>query len=179
MKENDTYNIKLIQRSDNVAISPGKYQIVPAGGFEILNDSSNGYTPHEILENSSSSCAVFREYLEEIFGRNEFEGHGVGSVNEVLMKDEEIYTIFDTKKILNKPATVQISKTSGLAGIAYWINQAFRLEGEEAVDKRDPLILAMKDWIDQEYEDARQTAMTDRELEEKIAELAPGLYQRG
>ena len=31
-----------------------------------------------------------------------------------LMKDEEIYTIFDTKKILNKPATVQISKTSGL-----------------------------------------------------------------
>lgn len=93
MKENDTYNIKLIQRSDNVAISPGKYQIVPAGGFEILNDSSNGYTPHEILENSSSSCAVFREYLEEIFGRNEFEGHGVGSVNEVLMKDEEIVYI--------------------------------------------------------------------------------------
>ena len=34
------------------------------------------------------------------------------------MKDEEIYTIFDTKKILNKPATVQISKTSGLAGVA-------------------------------------------------------------
>lgn len=93
MKENDTYNIKIIQRSDDVAISPGKYQIVPAGGFEILNDSSNGYTKAEIMENSSAGCAVFREYLEEIFGKKEFEGHGIGSVNEALMKDEEIICI--------------------------------------------------------------------------------------
>lgn len=52
-----------------------------------------------------------------------------------LMKDEEIYTIFDTKKILNKPATVQISKTSGLAGVAYWINQTYGLEDGEKLDK--------------------------------------------
>ena len=93
MKEEDSYNIKIIQRSDNVAVSPGKYQIVPAGGFEILNDSENGYTKSEIVENSSASCAVFREYLEEIFGKAEFEGHGIGSVNEALMKDEEIMLI--------------------------------------------------------------------------------------
>lgn len=93
MKEENTYNIKIIQRSDEVAISPGKYQIVPAGGFEILNDSKNGYTKAEIIENSSPGCAVFREYLEEIFGKSEFEGHGIGSVNEALMKDEEIIHI--------------------------------------------------------------------------------------
>ena len=95
-----------------------------------------------------------------------------------LMKDEEIYTIFDTKKILNKPATVQISKTSGLAGIAYWINQNYRLEGADKLDKKSPLVIAMKEWVDNEYEDGRQTVMTDRELEEKIAELAPSLYRR-
>ena len=95
-----------------------------------------------------------------------------------LLKDEEIYTIFDTKKILNKPAMVQISKTSGLAGIAYWVNQHYRLEGEEQVDKHDSLIVAMKDWIDQEYEDGRQTVMTDNELEEMIARLAPGRFRR-
>lgn len=93
MKEYDRYSIKLIQRSDNVAVSPNKYQIVPAGGFEILNDSENGYTKTEIVENSSSGCAVFREYLEEIFGKKEFEGYGIGSVNEALMKDEDIIDI--------------------------------------------------------------------------------------
>ena len=94
-----------------------------------------------------------------------------------LMKDEEIYTIFDTKKILNRPATVQISKTSGLAGIAYWVNGHFRLEEEQKLGKHDPLILAMKDWIDQEYEDGRQNVMTDRELEEMIERLAPGRFR--
>ena len=95
-----------------------------------------------------------------------------------LMKDEEIYTIFDTKKILGRPATVQISKTSGLAGIAYWINQNYRLEGEAQLDKKSPLVIAVKQWVDAQYEDGRQVCMTDHELEEKIEELAPGQYHR-
>jgi isopropylmalate/homocitrate/citramalate synthase len=90
-----------------------------------------------------------------------------------LMKDEEIYTIFDTKKILGKPASVQISKTSGLAGIAYWINQTYNLQGEDMLDKRDALVVAMKDKIDLEYEEGRQTVMTDKELHEMLVELAP------
>ena len=93
-----------------------------------------------------------------------------------LMKDEEIYTIFDTKKILGKPAAVQISKTSGLAGIAYWINQTYGLEGDEMLSKRDELVVQMKARIDAEYEDGRQTVMTDRELDEMIQALAPGRY---
>ena len=94
-----------------------------------------------------------------------------------LMKDEEIYTIFDTRKILGKPPTVQISKTSGLAGIAYWINGFYGLEGENALSKRDELVVKMKELIDEEYEDGRQTVMTDRELDEMIQTLAPGRYQ--
>ena len=93
-----------------------------------------------------------------------------------LMKDEEIYTIFDTKKILNRPARVQISKTSGLAGIAYWINQRYRLEGERQLNKKSPLVIQLKQWVDEQYEDGRQTVMTDHELEEMIAKLAPDQF---
>ncbi len=94
-----------------------------------------------------------------------------------LMKDEEIYTIFDTRKILGKPPVVEVSKTSGLAGIAYWINGHYRLTEEKKVSKKDSIVTAMKDWIDQEYEDGRQTVMTDHELEEIVERLAPGQFR--
>ena len=94
-----------------------------------------------------------------------------------LMKDEEIYNIFDTRKILGKPPVVEVSKTSGLAGIAYWINGHYRLAEEKKVSKKDPIVTAMKDWIDQEYEDGRQTVMTDHELEEIVERLAPGQFR--
>ena len=93
-----------------------------------------------------------------------------------LLKDEEIYNIFNTEKILNRPASVTVSKTSGLAGIAYWINEHYGLEGDQAVDKRDPLVVAMKEWVDQEYEGGRQTALTNHELEQKVAELSEGRF---
>ena len=88
-----------------------------------------------------------------------------------LLKDEEIYNIFDTKKILNRPASVMLGKSSGLAGIAYWINEHYRLSEEEAIDKRDPLVIALKEWIDAEYEDGRVSSLSDNELETRIREL--------
>ena len=105
-------------------------------------------------------------------GRN-FNVTRAGIHADGLMKDEEIYTIFDTKKLLNRPAAVQISKTSGLAGIAYWINQNYGLDGAMALEKRDPLVVAMKQWIDEMYEDGRQTVLSNSELEAKLNELDP------
>ena len=91
-----------------------------------------------------------------------------------LMKDEEIYNIFNTKKILNKPPTVMIGQNSGLAGIAYWINSNYRLEGEEMVTKQDELVIRMKEWIDGHYASGRVASMSVRELEDKIEELTQG-----
>ncbi len=88
-----------------------------------------------------------------------------------LLKDEEIYNIFDTKKILGRPASVLIGKTSGLAGIAYWVNEHYNLTGDEAVGKKDPRVIAMKDWVDLEYENGRQTNLSTAELEHKWEEL--------
>ena len=95
-----------------------------------------------------------------------------------LLKDEEIYNIFDTKKILNRPASVMVSKTSGLAGIAYWMNSNYELRGENAVDKRDPLVATIKDWVDKEYEDGRTSTLSTDELETVIERLSDGKYRR-
>ena len=110
-------------------------------------------------------------------GRN-FNVTRAGIHADGLLKDEEIYNIFNTDKILNRPASVLVGKTSGLAGIAYWINQTYRLTGEEIVDKRDPVVIALKEWIDKEYEDGRQTSLSNMELEEKLEELSGGRFTR-
>ena len=93
-----------------------------------------------------------------------------------LLKDDEIYNIFDTKAILNRAPSVMIGKSSGLAGIAYWINQHYRLEGAAMLDKKDPLVVRMKDWIDREYEDGRQTSLSNAELENKVKEFSDGAF---
>jgi isopropylmalate/homocitrate/citramalate synthase len=89
------------------------------------------------------------------------------------MKDAEIYNIFDTEKILNRPAAVSISNTSGLAGIAYWCNNHYHLPPEQMLTKQDPLILAMKEEIDAQYADGRTTIMGDQELEEIVNKIDP------
>lgn len=89
-----------------------------------------------------------------------------------LLKDQEIYSVFNTEKILNRPAEVIVSKTSGLAGIAYWINGHYRLKDGEKVDKKDPLVIALKTWVDEEYESGRVTSLSVKELEGKISEIA-------
>ena len=110
-------------------------------------------------------------------GRN-FNVTKAGIHADGLLKDEEIYNIFDTKKLLNRAASVMVSKTSGLAGIAYWINENYGLTDAERVDKRSPLVVAMKEWIDAEYENGRQTALSTEELEIKIEELSGGKLGR-
>ena len=88
-----------------------------------------------------------------------------------LLKDEEIYNIFDTEKILNTPAGVAVSNTSGLAGIAFWINNHYHLEGDRAVSKRDPLCEFIKFWVDEQYAQGRISAISDEELEQVITEF--------
>ena len=88
-----------------------------------------------------------------------------------LMKDEEIYNIFDTAKILGRAPGVTISKTSGLAGIAYWVNEHFKLDDSKKVNKDHPLVAKLKDWVDEMYADGRTTSLANKEIEDKINQL--------
>ena len=87
-----------------------------------------------------------------------------------LLKNEEIYNIFDTEKFLNRPARVAVSNTSGLAGIAHWINSYYRLPNEKKLSKDCPLVARVKEWVDKQYEDGRVTVITDEELVKVIEE---------
>ncbi|PWM46587.1 MAG: 2-isopropylmalate synthase [Clostridiales bacterium] len=95
-----------------------------------------------------------------------------------LLKDEEIYNIFDTSKILNKPANVAVSNVSGLAGIAFWINNYFNLKDDCKIDKKDEMVDKIKVWIDKEYENGRQTIISDNELLTLIKEYKPSLFEK-
>ena len=81
-----------------------------------------------------------------------------------LLKNEEIYNIFDTNKFLNRPPLVSISAHSGLAGIAHWVNSYYQLKEEEAVDKNSALVCRLKRFVDQEFEQGRIGIMSDEEL---------------
>ena len=95
-----------------------------------------------------------------------------------MMKDAEIYNIFDTEAILNRPANVSVSATSGLAGIAFWINNHYNLTGDHMVTKQSPLVEEAKEIIDRLYADGRTTVMSTEELETLIEELTAGHFTR-
>lgn len=102
-------------------------------------------------------------------GRN-FNVTRAGIHADGLLKNEEIYNIFDTEKFLNRPVRVAVSNTSGLAGIAHWINSYFSLHEEQRIDKGHPVVQTVKEWVDQVYDEGRVTVITDEELLEVIDE---------
>lgn len=108
-------------------------------------------------------------------GRN-FNVTRAGIHADGMMKNEEIYNIFDTEKFLGRPPLVAVSNTSGTAGIAYWINAWYKLPEERRVDKSSPLVIKMKEWVDKEYEDGRVTVLTDDELVAKIDSVCEELH---
>ncbi len=148
--------------------------------YASLRGSLDGMNPTvitEIAEYFKHNIGYKIPPMTPFVGKN-FNVTRAGIHADGLLKDEEIYNIFDTKKLLNRPASVMISKTSGLAGIAYWINQNFDLTGENMIDKRDPLVAALKEWVDKEYESGRTTSLSNEELELKIEQLSGGKYKR-
>jgi len=81
-----------------------------------------------------------------------------------MLKNEEIYNIFDTTKILNRPARVNVTDKSGVAGIAHWVNSYLGLKPEAAIDKRNPGLLAIQEWIRDQYAAGRVTSIADSEM---------------
>lgn len=100
-------------------------------------------------------------------GRN-FNVTRAGIHADGLLKNEEIYNIFDTEKFLNRPVLVAVSNTSGLAGIAHWINSYFKLPDDKKIEKSNPVVAKVKEWVDAQYDEGRVTTITDNELIEQI-----------
>jgi isopropylmalate/homocitrate/citramalate synthase len=93
-----------------------------------------------------------------------------------ILKNEEIYTIFNTEKILNRPIGVCINDKSGLAGIAQWVNSHFALTGGERMDKEHPGIAKLNKWVNRQYQEGRTTAISDEEMERMVRTYLPHIF---
>ncbi len=89
-----------------------------------------------------------------------------------LRRDERIYNIFDTTKLLNRPPRVAITDKSGTDGVALWVNEYLGLKGDQRISKIK--IHKVARWVIDQYEkEGRLTAISDQEMEQKTRELLP------
>lgn len=127
-----------------------------------------------------------RNYYERVIGEHipknypfvgaEFNTTRAGIHADGILKDEEIYNIFNTAKILDRPLTVTINDKSGTAGIAHWVNSYFALTGEDRVDKRHPGVAKIFKWVKEEYAQGRNTDVSSEEMEKKARKHLPELF---
>ncbi len=110
-----------------------------------------------------------------LVGEN-FNATSAGIHADGLLKNEEIYNIFDTKKILGRPVAVIISDKSGTAGIAHWINAHRELDGEQRIDKRHPGVVRVYKQVMREYEQGRVTSMSNEEMHILARKYLPELF---
>lgn len=129
---------------------------------------------------------IARYFKEEIgyeippmtpFVGSKFNETRAGIHADGLLKDEEIYNIFNTDKLLNRPAKVSVNKNSGLAGIACWLNQHYGLSEERRMEKHDLIVEKLKVWVDEQYDDGRTASISNAELENKVYELSGGVLK--
>ena len=129
---------------------------------------------------------IARYFKEEIgyeippmtpFVGSKFNETRAGIHADGLLKDEEIYNIFNTDKLLDRPAKVSVNKNSGLAGIACWLNQHYGLSEERRMEKHDLIVEKLKVWVDEQYDDGRTASISNSELENKVYELSGGVLK--
>ncbi len=94
-----------------------------------------------------------------------------------LRQDERIYNIFDTEKLLGRPPRVAITDKTGVDGIALWVNEFFGFKGDDRISKIKVHKVAR--WVMDQYEvDKRMSSITDEELEQKVRELMPDIWEK-
>ncbi|HPD13987.1 MAG TPA: 2-isopropylmalate synthase [Planctomycetota bacterium] len=93
----------------------------------------------------------------------DFNTTAAGIHADGLRKNPEIYTIFDTERILGVPPTIAITDKSGVAGIAAWVDFELRDRGVH-ISKDHPGVIAIKDAVDAQFAGCRLTAMSREEL---------------
>src|ERR1035437_8872736 len=95
-----------------------------------------------------------------------------------ISKSEEIYNIFDTEKILNRPPMVSITDKSGTAGIAYWVNNFFKVSESDKVTKDTEAVKIIKTAVDKAYEGERTIGISDEEMIEFTQKHLPEIYTK-
>src|SRR5439155_27064057 len=112
------------------------------------------------------AAAYFRDELGTPVPANyPFAGAGfnvtsAGIHADGLLKNEEIYNIFDTARILDRPLGITVNDRSGLAGIAYWLNTTLGLGGPARGRKDHPRVVAIHREVERQYAAGRNTGLS-------------------
>lgn len=124
------------------------------------------------MENIGAEIPAFYPFV----GRN-FNVTRAGIHADGLSKDERIYNIFDTGKLLNRPPKVMITDKSGVDGVALWVNEFLGLKGESKASKTAVVKIAR--WVRDQYDvHGRITAISEEELIEQVKIHLPEYFNK-
>ncbi|GHU95202.1 histone-lysine N-methyltransferase [Deltaproteobacteria bacterium] len=111
------------------------------------------------------------------FVGRDFNATSAGVHADGLTKNEELYNIFDTRRLLNRPVPITITDKAGRAGVAYWINTNLRLAQGRRVSKKHPAVGQIYDAIMAVYEETgRTTHFAHEEIEALVQRYMPELF---
>jgi hypothetical protein len=106
----------------------------------------------------------------------DFNATSAGIHADGMIKNPEIYNIFDTEKLLKRPPGIIINDKSGSAGIAQWINTHLRLTGVNRIDKHDPAVARVNEWVQEKYNMGRATSISNEEMDHVVRNFMPHLF---
>lgn len=139
------------------------------------DDSIDTTVITEIAEYMEGVCGYAIPPMTPFVGK-QFNVTAAGIHADGIIKDEEIYNIFDTELLLRRPLGVNVTDKAGAAGVAFWVNRYMELHGEHRVDKRHPGIRAMTEWVRLQYADGRTTSLSEGEMLVAARKHLPDLF---
>ena len=80
--------------------------------------------------------------------------------------------------MLGRPPRVAVDKTSGMAGVSWWINTYFNLPPSRRVDKRSEAVRKITEWVDTQYRQERTTSISDVEMIGQVQLHLPQLVEQ-
>jgi len=110
------------------------------------------------------------------FAGKDFNATSAGIHVDGLLKNEEIYNIFDTEKLLGRKVPIIITDKTGRAGVAYWINHQLDLDKDAQIDKRHPAVGKIQEAIDLAYQAGRTTSFSNQEMKALVKRYLPELF---
>jgi len=152
-------NSSLLGIGERTGNTPLEAMVVEAAQMRGMDPRVNYVTITEIAEYYRREIGYDVPTNFPLVGRD-FNTTRAGIHADGLLKSEEIYSAFDTRKILDRPAGVTITDKSGAAGIKHWIGA----HHGRNVAKDDARLLAIRDRVDRVYEAGRTTAISDEEM---------------
>jgi isopropylmalate/homocitrate/citramalate synthase len=168
-------NATLLSTGERTGNSPLEAAVIEYIGLTSNRGSIDTLVLTEIARYMRDECGVPIPSNYPLLG-SEFNVTRAGIHADGLLKDEEIYNVFDTETLLGRPVGVGVNDKSGAAGVALWANQYLGRKDGDRLEKHDPGVQAMHAAIMKQYDAGRASSMTQDELLALAREHLPRLF---